>query len=282
MHREIGRVYHLTEPSKISGFKEALIAVERLQELKLGICEKREDWDPFTSDTTHTPTQTLFEKLEPLLRARMTQRRGTSKYHLGTFVKAQREAHLDIHGEGRLGEDKRPGIVASRTRQQLRNLASIGEDGTVPKRIISKYDSNGEIAWHVAEILDARKSSPDGVEFQVKCASLTGIHAFEQSGDPLEKSWESTSALNNRRWLIVQFYRKHPKAYGKQEVADAWKLCDRDGGEEAMVGRLFTKDLTSIINREALIEQREAEMAARKRIRVAKGKKAKKLKSVNH
>jgi hypothetical protein len=155
----------------------------------------------------------------------------------------------------------------------------------VPKRIISKYDSNGEIAWHVEEILDARRSESDGVEFQVKCASLTGIHSYQRSGFPSETSWESTSALNNWQWrsLIVRFYHIKPKAYGKQEVVDAWKLRDMDSGMDESMGRAAAMKLTSIIEREAAMEeQREAQKreAAKKAKKAKKMRKMKKMKTV--
>jgi hypothetical protein len=79
--------------------------------------------------------QALIDKLEPILKAEMKQPRGTSKYNLEAFLAAQRETNLDIHGDGRLGEDKKPGLIASRTRNQLRNLGNLNDDGTIPKRV---------------------------------------------------------------------------------------------------------------------------------------------------
>lgn len=59
----------------------------------------------------------MVDKVKSALEVQMKLTRGTSKYSLEKYLEAQREAKLDIHGDGRLGEDKKPGIIASRTRK---------------------------------------------------------------------------------------------------------------------------------------------------------------------
>lgn len=180
--------------------------------------------------------KSLVAKLEPVLRERMKDPRGTSPYSLESLLIAQREATLDIHGDGRLSDDKKPSIIASRTRHQLRKLETLTDDGTIPKRVISKYDADGDLAWQVDEILASRRSEPDGfppsVEFRAKIASLTGIHAWQRSDLPAEISWEDVSVLNALwcRHAIVTFYQKNPQAYGKVRVSFShliWAITSR-------------------------------------------------------
>jgi hypothetical protein len=189
--------------------------MEGLQALKLRVCDHC-NGQPYTAHY-----QLFVAKLEPSLRDQMKKPRGTTPYILETLLIAQREATLDVHGEGRLGEDKKPGVVASRTRHQLRKLETLTDDGTIPKRVIPKYDADGDLAWHPLEVFAARGSGLDGyppsVEFQVKIASLTGIHAWQRSDLPAEISWEDVSVMNSLscRHLIATFYQKNPQADGK-------------------------------------------------------------------
>jgi hypothetical protein len=106
---------HFASVARVPGFRDALIAVEGLQTLRLRLPDSVADIA--NSSVARTRGQTLIGKLEPPLKERMKQARGTSKYNLETFLVAQREAKLDVHGDGRLGEDKKPGLIASRTRK---------------------------------------------------------------------------------------------------------------------------------------------------------------------
>jgi hypothetical protein len=83
--------------------------------------------------------------LELTMQGQKKEPRGKTKYSMSFLLMAQQEAMLDIHGEGRLGEDAKPGIVASRTRNGLRKLETISDDGTIPKTVISKYDADGDL-----------------------------------------------------------------------------------------------------------------------------------------
>ncbi len=74
------------------------------------------------------------------------------------------EAKLDIHGEGRLSEDKKPGQISSRTRQQVRNVEKMTADGTIPNRVSPKYDLNGDLTWVISAVEESREAVLDGIQ----------------------------------------------------------------------------------------------------------------------
>ena len=118
------------------GLRDALIAVEGLQTLRLRVeDEPDQEFSNMFWRYALPYGQALIKKLEPLMKERMKQTRGTLKYNLNTFLAAQREANLNIHGDGRLSEDKKPAFISSRTRNQLRNLENLDKDGIIPGRV---------------------------------------------------------------------------------------------------------------------------------------------------
>lgn len=133
-----------------------------------------------------------------------------------------REAQLDVHGDGRLrDDDKKPGIVGSRTRHLQRKFATLTEDGTYSETVLAKYDNEGHIVWRVGSIMDSRKAEPNGfppsVEFYVQLQPVTSTYRSKPSDLPFEKSWDDISALSSSclREDIFIFYRVRPFAYGK-------------------------------------------------------------------
>ena len=87
----------------------------------------------------------LFKRLENTLREQMKNKRDTERNNLTALLDAQRSADIDVHGEGRLGEDAKPGVISSRTRGQRSKLGQIAEDGVIPERILEKYDCEGDL-----------------------------------------------------------------------------------------------------------------------------------------
>jgi hypothetical protein len=137
------------------------------------------------------------------------------------------EAKLDIHGEGRLSEDKKPGQISSRTRQQLRNVEKMTADGTTPTRVSPKYDLNGDLTWNVTAVEESREAVLDGiqsVEFYVQGGPLRndtnnlGRFYVLDGKEKKEKFWEDATRLSalGCRWHIFGFYEKNPKAFGAQ------------------------------------------------------------------
>jgi hypothetical protein len=149
------------------------------------------------------------------------------RYNLTKFSQAQVEAKLDVHGEGRLSEDKRPGQISSRTRQQVRNVEKMTADGTIPTRVPPKYDLNGDLTWIIYAVEESREAELDGiqsVELYVQGGPSRNDNnnwAYRYVVDgkaEKEKFWEDATKLSSLgcRWHILDFYEKNPKAFGAQ------------------------------------------------------------------
>lgn len=79
--------------------------------------------------------------LKATLEAQMKSNPKREKnFNPGILQNAESSADLHVHGEGRLSDDKKPGIVSSRTRAATRNLEKLDANGVLPKRNIPRYD----------------------------------------------------------------------------------------------------------------------------------------------
>ncbi|KAH8594779.1 hypothetical protein B0O99DRAFT_672786 [Bisporella sp. PMI_857] len=187
------------------------------------------------------------------------------------FEKAVSIAGLDIDGDGRLGEDRKPGVVSSRTRGAKKRLSNIDSFGTIPSASAPKYDLVGDLAWEIDTVHASRASDDDtfGVDFLVK------LRHRESSGWVYEtdKSWENISVLNNfnQRAEIAEFYRHHPGSYGKEIVLSLWKVGmtktkdgDRDRYEETQHKYRYqqVKNFELLIAKQALVAKERAEREA--------------------
>jgi len=149
--------------SNSSSFKQILGMMQGLMEYTL-------EFDAPASESDRSD----FEKLCEWVRSKFDESKKlprVNNYSRKIFDRAHLEAHLDVHGGGRLGEDKRPGIVASRTRLQTRNVERLDDDGILPDREVPKYDLDGNLTWHVKLVKDVRSASSEdstsGIEFEV-------------------------------------------------------------------------------------------------------------------
>jgi len=179
------------------------------------------------------------------------------KYSHEQLRKAMLFANLDIHGEGRLGEDKKPGVISSRTRQGLRNAESVAVDGTFPVRKTPKYDMNGDLTLRTNGVEDVREViAMDGttsIEFLVKTISDSG-YPFTTS--EMSQSWEDISVLNlwSHMGDIASFYARRPDAYGKQVVSDIWKLRGVDESDNhGKLANFAVRRLEQQLRNEALV-----------------------------
>ena len=206
----------------LPGFKECLVAVQGLKKLTVSPADHMSGGGA-AWDHVKEKMERLCKQLEPLLEERMALSRSKT-YNLTKFRQAQLAAKLDVHGEGRLSKDKKPGQVSSRTRQQVRNVDNMTADGTIPHRDSPKYDLNGDLAWVITAIEQSREAVLGGiqsVEFLVKGGPSCSGNAWErfrvQKGKE-EEFWEDVTVLNslNCRHRINDFYEKKPKAYGAQ------------------------------------------------------------------
>lgn len=170
-----------------------------------------------------------------LQEAKAIPREETSKKLIDRYVReAIAAAKLDIDGEGRLGEDRKPYLVSSRTRQQVKALKNVDADGTLPARVNQRYDLSGDFGWYVIGITDSRQSSDESfpVDFLVQ-------NRIMRYGKDQEPSWENVGVLNSyvAHQTIVGFYRTHRGAYGKKLVRDMWKLSAKSNtGDDTTEG----------------------------------------------
>ncbi|KAK0099999.1 hypothetical protein ONS95_013183 [Cadophora gregata] len=153
----------------------------------------------------------------------------TGKYNLKVFRQAQEKARLDIDGEGRLSDDKKPGIVSSRTRSRVAKNKSHTPDGVLPPSDAPKYALDGTLAWYVKDVLDCRESSNDdgstGIEFQLDCEVRGGIYRRNYSEVRTEICWEDALVVGPlSRDKIVTFYKNNPDKPGISIVRDEWLL----------------------------------------------------------
>ncbi|KAN0103103.1 hypothetical protein V8E51_011416 [Hyaloscypha variabilis] len=269
-------------PDQLPGYKECLVAVQGLKSFSLGV----EDLAPAYSShaygqAQHERAKKFCKELELLLKERMKLTRSKT-YNLTKFRQAQIDAQLDVHGEGRLSDDKKPGLVSSRTRQQARNLDNMTADGTIPGRESPKYDLSGDLAWNVFAVEQSKEAVLDGiqsVEFLVKGGPP--YYKYHVHPDKEEKFWEDVTILNssNCRHRINDFYEKNPKAYGAQIVLGIWKLRKDDFDSDNKIKAQTEKRLQGTIDRQAKAEQKQAAEAAKAAKADKKALKALKMKN---
>jgi hypothetical protein len=106
---------------------------------------------------------TLKAHRDKVLATVTAELQGQSKVERGKNLsldrlnKARLAADLHVHGEGRLGGDKKPGVIASRTRQQIKNAEKLDADGVIPKTEKPKYAADGELTWWISTIKASRE-----------------------------------------------------------------------------------------------------------------------------
>jgi len=249
---------------KMAGYKELLEAARGLRSISLTLPPNLVDQKPWK------------DAILPVLQEESRLERNLPS--VKSLRDAQRTAKLDIIGEGRLGEDRQPGIVATRTRQQKRNFEMVDPDGILPPRVVPKYSLSGDLAWHIFQISSSRQSEESiyGVQFLVKSAPTYN--------DPGQECWEDVSALDTcvARGLVLEFYRKNPEADGARHVLHIWKLdVHNEDDKDRRKLNSFTKALETRIKRQDEIKQRIADAMAREKTK-AKGKKAKRGSASNH
>jgi len=212
-----------------------------------------------------------------------------------------------VYGEGRLNNDKKPGLISSRTRAATRNFEQIDHNGVIPKRATPRYDLNGDLTWYVTRVMDCRVSlmhvmimlamlisdlqasiESDSIEFLLKMAPsyVSKLSEFEQA-------WEDVSVLNllEIRWCILEFYHSNPSAYGKEEILDIWKMRE-DRSERPTQGMILRLEDIKIkaakleaqlellrVQAEEAAKKKADAKAAKSKANIAKNKAAKAAKS---
>ena len=128
---------------------DLLIAVRGLKSLKVSIA----DYDPSTMgpkeiyDIRVDNSKACRESLEAVLTQAMLVEKDTVYRPSRNFPRLVEWANLDIDGEGRLGDDRKPGFIASRTRQSTKNFSRVDALGVIPKDTSPKYNIDGDLSW---------------------------------------------------------------------------------------------------------------------------------------
>ncbi|KAI9049186.1 hypothetical protein LZ554_007033 [Drepanopeziza brunnea f. sp. 'monogermtubi'] len=201
----------------LAGLKEAKVAVRGLDLVyKLLIDDYHEYYHGFSPISKTIEDKFLEDVSNALPKSSDMERTGTT-INLKLLQTAKAKSKLNIYGEGRLSNDKKPGQVSSRTRGGMQKVEQLSDKGTLPERQAHRYDTDGLLLRDVVKCIE-------------KCRVVTG----EDGGDTVEflvetdevssPSWEDATALNdhNRVWILA-FYKKNPGMPGKSIVLRTWK-----------------------------------------------------------
>ncbi|KAJ5043023.1 uncharacterized protein L3040_004411 [Drepanopeziza brunnea f. sp. 'multigermtubi'] len=201
----------------LAGLKEAKVAVRGLDlAYKLIVDDFHEDFQPSPPIPKTVQDKFLEDVSNALPKSSDMERTGTAN-NLKLLQTAKPKAKLNIYGEGRLSNDKKPGQVSSRTRGGMQKVEHLSDKGTLPERQAHRYDTDGLLLRDVVKCME-------------KCRVVTG----EDGGDTVEflvethevssPFWEDATALNDdNRGRILAFYKKNPGMPGKSIVLRIWK-----------------------------------------------------------
>jgi hypothetical protein len=121
---------------------------------------------------------------------------------------AEEASKLNIFGDGRLGPDKKPGIIASRTRGQLQKQKALNDLGIIQEtEEHPKFSKFGDLLWDVKSITDSRELASD-----------TGAGRIEVNviwADKHDQSWEILDRIVNTANVVrvARHFVKNPEAY---------------------------------------------------------------------
>ena len=270
----------LTDPSGVHDFGTFLKIVPGLMNITFAITNHY----PYIRGADIQGFKSLIEQMESQTKVAAKKPQKERVFSAQKFQQMLESVPLDVHGEGRLGEDRKPNIVATRTRLQTRLKEEVKDDGTIPERARAKYDLNGDFSWCVRKVQDSRiivaKDGTPSVEFQVLSESglLVGRSGLlvPNHAAVAETSWEDVSILTdcNARLEIVSYFRKDKDQDGRDFVFNLWtKTLGEDDRYVLLlrtVVRAAEREAKRKADREAHEAQKAAEQAAKRRAKAAK------------
>lgn len=246
------------KPDQIIGFEDLLKSVPGLRSAKINLFKSSEDHQCPVS----LPHLILLgQKMQQQLDKAVQRPKEDRIFSVARFLKLETSVELDVHGEGRLGEDIKPNVVSSRTRGARQRQKKITEDGLLPGFEAPKYDSSGQLAWSTMDITGSQERfTIDGeprVEFRVVLKKCTSILYAHREGPAIWNaesvvSWESPDVLmsDHNRLFIGCYLAENQARYGFNIVYDMWRSAF--GAEDQYV--------VDLSNRKAQWE-RQAEVA---------------------
>jgi hypothetical protein len=168
-----------------------------------------------------------LEDIGKELRAAVTQPRVAVS---GSKIRAAQIASgLNIYGSGRLGSDKKPSIISSRTRGQLRKQETLDELGVLQLAAnTSKFGAFGDLLWEVSEVTDSRELLD---EERGKAVEVYVTWSKDRS-----KSWEALDKIVNERNLyeVCKYYGKKSDAYNIRLAVDAIRDFVEEGKKRTL------------------------------------------------
>jgi hypothetical protein len=195
-----------------SGFQNCVTSdIRGLESFKLiAVKHKRE-----TASTIFLPNAEAEEEeelAEIKIRSReveaiVTQPR-VSAVSLKQIMDAQEASRLNIFGEGRLGPDKKPGIIASRTRGQLQKQKTLNDFGLLeeaeehPK--LSKF---GDLLWDIRAITESRELASDYNARRIE-VNVAWVDKPDQTWEILDRIVNSSNVLR-----VARHFVRNPEAY---------------------------------------------------------------------
>ncbi|KAG9241853.1 hypothetical protein BJ878DRAFT_577875 [Calycina marina] len=217
---------------------DQMVAVRGLKELKITVPSR------------------YYGTEEAALRKAMAQEKSKTYIPSKHLTKLQEWASLDIHGSGRLGKDRKPGVISNRTRGSVKKV--VNELGIIDKQAPSKYVANGNLMWEIDAFTDVREVDDDIYPVEFLCRlryrdNTRFLWVMPTVDNPL---WESVGVLDSAtsRTAIAEYHQAHPSQPGKQVVLDLWKGTSSsyaDSDESAMA---YTSDGLSYITARKMIK----------------------------
>lgn len=165
-----------------------------------------------------TPTdETNRATLEDKLKKKMTSRPPVEiKDH--KLTESREISGVQVHGDGRLEGEMKPGLVSSRTRGGRARQARVNEDGLVEKEPMPKFGCDGSLLWDVMTIKDHKEvvdgqTSESKVELLVKWQDPVNQRLEADS----EQSWEDLEVLvtNPNTFHDLYHYYQSNALWGK-------------------------------------------------------------------
>ncbi|KAF8865865.1 hypothetical protein BDZ45DRAFT_668282 [Acephala macrosclerotiorum] len=218
----------VTSVNYLKGLPELKNAVQGLSVLSVAIDKPKVvyAWQN-EPETVAEASRKKLEKLVSILEKARALPKANLSDNLAKVNNAMLHADLDIHGEGRLSEDKKPGVVASRTRQRVKANATIQPDGTFLQREAPKYDMDGTLSWAIKSVTASRENITDfgdsSVEFKIVCWKGPRRYSTTEEAE----SWEDVSVLDPNEIsaadAIADFFGKNVDAFGLEVAIESWK-----------------------------------------------------------
>jgi hypothetical protein len=131
-----------------------------------------------------------------------------SAVSLKQIMDAQEASRLNIFGEGRLGPDKKPGIIASRTRGQLQKQKTLNDFGLLEEaEEHPKFSKFGDLLWDIRAITESRELASD--------YNARGIEVNIVWADKPDQTWEILDRIVNSSNVlrVARHFVRNPEAY---------------------------------------------------------------------